>query len=630
MTELHLIPMPKRLLRGDGALILAGLENLILPSGSSGSLLAAAHSLADELEVLLGKRLRFACSEIDGAAIRLIRRGPDDSSEAYRMRVSRTGIRVEAGAETGLFYGIQTLRQLIRSEGAELPALEIDDAPDYPARGFYHDCTRGKVPTLETLFRLADKLAYYKLNQLQLYVEHTFAFARHSDMWSGADPLTAEEILRLDRHCRERHIDLVPSISTFGHFYMGLRSRRKKHLNELPIDASRLPFSFYDRMAHYTLNATDPGSLRLIEEMLAEFLPLFGSRFCNICCDETFDLGKGKNAARCAAPGGAERLYFEFLTKIIAAVKKHEKTAMFWGDIIAKAPELIRQLPPDTIPLEWDYSEEAKRNDTAIMRESGLRFYVCPGVAGWSTFLNRINAASKNIVNYARKGLRFGAAGMLNTDWGDFGHVNPLGCSFHGLALGAACAWNCRSAAAADAFDRAFSTIEFGDPSGEIVAAWRELDAARTFTFRNLEPLFDPANSEETRNFLLSEYRKFSPAAIRRFLETAAEAERRILAACRMADFLDPLAGEEIVAGVRGSILVNETLGAILRYDGFEPRGIADRLRAFETRFSSLWHRRNKPSEYYRVRELFMQIADFLDGMEPRENGSPAPEHPQP
>ena len=626
---LHLIPEPKKISRRDGSVPLVRLENLRLPSGASPSLLEQAVLAADDMESLTGKRLRFTCSEIDGPTIRLIRSG-DDGSEGYRMTVSREGIRLEAESETGLFYGLQTLRQLIRSEGAELPALEIDDAPDYPARGFYHDCTRGKVPTLQTLFRLADKLAYCKMNQLQLYVEHTFAFARHSDMWSGADPLTAEEILRLDRHCRERHIDLVPSISTFGHFYMGLRSQRKKHLNELPIDASRLPFSFYDRMAHYTLNATDPDSIRLIEDMLAEFLPLFSSRFCNICCDETFDLGKGKSAAAAARAGSAETLYFEFLTKIIAAVKRHGKSVMFWGDIIAKSPELIRRLPPDTIPLEWDYSAEADRNDTSIMRDSGLRFYVCPGVAGWSTFLNRINTASENIVRYARKGLRFGAAGLLNTDWGDFGHVNLLGCSLHGLALGAACAWNSRSAADTAAFDRAFSAIELGDPSGEIVAAWRALDAARTFTYRNLEPLFDPANSEEVRNRLLSEYRKSTPAAIRRFLETAADAETRILAACRRADFLDPLAKEEIVAGVRGSILVNETLGAILKYDGFVPREIADRLRAFETRFSALWHRRNKPSEYYRVRELFMRIADFLDGMDQRENGMSAPEPRQP
>ncbi len=61
-------------------------------------------------------------------------------------------------------------------------------------------------------------------------------------------------------------------------------------------------------MAHYTLNASDPDSIRLVEDMLAEFLPLFSSEYFNICCNETFDLGKGKNAAKVAKLGSTEKL----------------------------------------------------------------------------------------------------------------------------------------------------------------------------------------------------------------------------------------------------------------------------------------------------------------------------------
>ena len=613
---LNLIPMPKKIKTSRGKIFLAAFENLNLPDRTSPALLELAVLLADELETMAGKRLRFTRSAVAGPAIRLILNGSDDNSESYQLTAVQTEIRITAKSETGLFYGLQTLRQLVRTEGPELPALKIDDAPDYPARGFYHDCTRGKIPTLETLFKLADKLAYYKLNQLQLYIEHTFAFARHSDMWSGADPLTAEEIIRLDRYCRERHIDLVPSLSTFGHFYMGLRSQRKKHLNELDVDAPALPFSFRDRMAHYTLNASDPGSLRLVEDMLAEFLPLFSSAYFNICCDETFDLGKGKNAGKVAKLGSAEKLYVDFLLKIIAAVKKYGKQVMFWGDIIAKAPELIKQLPSDTIPLEWDYSAEANRRDTKIMQKSGLKFYVCPGVSGWNAFLNRINSASQNIVNYAARGLKFGAVGLLNTDWGDFGHVNLLGCSYHGLALGAAAAWNCKAAMDLDSFDRTFSAVEFGDRSNRIVKAWRAESAAAVAGYGNLANRFDPGIPEERKQQLLSDLRKISkPAALRKYLKTAGEAEKQILETLRQSDFLDPLAQDEILCGLRGNILMHEAMDAILEYPGSRPRETADRLRAFETRFAALWHRRNKPSEYYRIRELLMTAADFLDGM---------------
>ena len=435
---IHLLPVPRVVRELPGCLRLASLDNLILPGSCPDSLLEALVTLADEIEAVTGLRLRFARSAVAGKSIRL-ECGPAISGrEAYMLDIREGEILLKASAWPSFFYGTQTLRQLVRTEKDAVPFLHVEDSPDFAARGFYHDCTRGKVPTLTTLFQLADKMAYYKLNQLQLYVEHTFAFARHSDMWSGADPLTAEEILRLDSYCAARNIELVPSLSTFGHFYMGLRSKRKEHLNELDIKASEKPFSFRDRMLHYTLNPSDPESIALVEDMLSEFLPLFRSRYFNICCDETFDLGKGKNADAEKKPGGTTALYVRFLKKIIAVVNRFGKSAMFWGDIIAKCPELIRELPADTVPLEWDYGPLTRLRDTSIMRDSGLPFYVCPGVNGWNRFLNNLDSATQNIINYARKGRQFGAAGLLNTDWGDFGHINFLSGSWHGLVLGAA------------------------------------------------------------------------------------------------------------------------------------------------------------------------------------------------
>ena len=58
------------------------------------------------------------------------------------------------------------------------------------------------------------------MNQLQLYVEHTYLFRNISELWRDETPLTAEEILKLDAYCQERHIDLVPSLASFGHLYI--------------------------------------------------------------------------------------------------------------------------------------------------------------------------------------------------------------------------------------------------------------------------------------------------------------------------------------------------------------------------------------------------------------------------
>ena len=131
-----------------------------------------------------------------------------------------------------MLYGVETFCQIVQQCGGILPCVQIQDAPDMPNRGYYFDQTRGRVLKLEELKKIADRMCRYKLNQLQLYVEHTYLFRDFSEMWRDQTPLTAEEILELDSYCRERHIELVPSLASFGHLctllstkHMGISAR---------------------------------------------------------------------------------------------------------------------------------------------------------------------------------------------------------------------------------------------------------------------------------------------------------------------------------------------------------------------------------------------------------------------
>ena len=92
-----------------------------------------------------------------------------------------------------------------------LGALHIEDEPSIANRGYYFDCARGRVPKLDWLKKLADRMAYYKMNQLQLYIEHSYLFRGMTELWRDDTPLTAEEIMEFDHYCNERGIELVPS-----------------------------------------------------------------------------------------------------------------------------------------------------------------------------------------------------------------------------------------------------------------------------------------------------------------------------------------------------------------------------------------------------------------------------------
>lgn len=185
--------------------------------------------------------------------------------QEYVLAIEADGIRVLGGDGAGLLYGVQTLCQMVEQRGALLPVVTVKDFPRIFRRGYYLDQTRGRVLKLEELKRMADRLCRFKINEFQLYVEHTYLFRDLSEMWRDTTPLTAEEIMELDDYCAERHIDLVPSLASFGHLYMLLSTKIHEDLCELS-DASSRPFSFFDRMRHHTVNVSDEGAFSLVKK----------------------------------------------------------------------------------------------------------------------------------------------------------------------------------------------------------------------------------------------------------------------------------------------------------------------------------------------------------------------------
>jgi hypothetical protein len=181
-----------------------------------------------------GVKVRLEYSGWSEAAVRIQRTGGWRSEEAYRLRVGTKGVEIFSGGDAGAYYALQTLRELVTIHGGRLPACAIEDGPDFPRRGVYHDCSRGKVPTLETLKALVERLARWKINELQLYVENVFRFKRHADIGRGYSPFTAEEILDLQEHCRKHHVRLVGSLATLGHMEKILSLPAYRTLAELP------------------------------------------------------------------------------------------------------------------------------------------------------------------------------------------------------------------------------------------------------------------------------------------------------------------------------------------------------------------------------------------------------------
>ena len=357
--------------------------------------------------------------------------------------------------------------QMIRQEGGSLPGVEIQDEPALPNRGYYFDCARGRVPKLSWLKELADRMAYYKMNQLQLYIEHSFLFRDFSELWRDDTPLTAAEIMELDDYCKERGIELVPSLSSFGHLYKLLSSRQYCDLCELE-DSEKQPFSYRARMHHHTINAADPRSAELLKRMIGEYMELFSSRQFNICADETFDLGQGRSR-KAVEELGKSRVYINYVKELAQFLVDHGRRPMFWGDVILNFPEMIKELPKEMICLNWGYLWNQREEETRWMAEAGATQYCCPGVCGWNQFINLNWNAYENNKRLASYAVKYGAIGLLNTDWGDFAHMNHPDFSRAGMIYGASFSWNPQEIPVFEEMNRRVETLEFSGASGKFL-----------------------------------------------------------------------------------------------------------------------------------------------------------------
>ncbi|MGA1979986.1 MAG: glycoside hydrolase family 20 zincin-like fold domain-containing protein [Sedimentisphaerales bacterium] len=368
------------------------------------------------------------------ADVRMHRDEKIANDEAYRLIINQDGIEIFAKADAGAYYGLQTLRDLVSIYEKVLPTCIIEDKPDFRRRGIYHDCSRGKVPNLNTLKELVKWLAHWKINELQLYVENVFTFKQHPDIGKGFSPFTPEEILALQDYCRLHHIRLVGSLASFGHFEKILSLPQYSHLGEMP--------GFRNFPGGTTLCPIDTGSIKLISELYSEFVPLFEAEDFNVCCDENWELGKGRSKKR-AFRIGVGGVYLEFILKIHRLCEKYGKRMNAWADMVLKYPDLLRKIPRDIVLLNWAYEQDgANIARTREIAQSGTPLMVCPGTSSWLTHGSRLSNSMGNVKNFAAQGRRYHAEGLLNTDWGDQGHRNFLGASLHSFAHGAAHAWH--------------------------------------------------------------------------------------------------------------------------------------------------------------------------------------------
>ncbi len=448
-----LVPQPRRIQPRPGAFALRGPLELRPPPGFASPALDRLRVELERRGVALGPGERAIELILDGRS--------GHPREGYGLTIEPELVRVVASKGIGLNHGLRTLLQLLRTAGVEwdtsgalreprglaLPALAIEDAPVFERRGVMLDVSRDRVPRMDHLFQLVEQLAEWKLNELQLYFEHAFAYRAHERVWRSVDPFTHDEIRALDRHCTAHGIELVPNQQSFGHLHHWLKHPEYRHLAEVP-EGIVHPFlgAGETHAEPFSLCPTDPKSLTFLGGLYDELLPCFTSGDFNVGLDETIDLDgeaqKGRSAAAIREKG-VGRVYLDFLKSVHGLVSARGKRMQFWADILLNHPELVPEVPKDSVACLWGYeADHPFEQQTQTLADAGLPFYVCPGTSSWQSIGGRLDNMLANVASAARWGAARGARGLLITDWGDRGHLQPPSVSLSGYMRAADLAWN--------------------------------------------------------------------------------------------------------------------------------------------------------------------------------------------
>lgn len=356
----------------------------------------------------------------------------ENEDQAYVIKISPRKISLQATTEQGLFYARQSLNQIIKYQNVvtnesefEIPCMTITDWPALEYRGWMDDISRGPIPTVEFIKEEIRTLAAYKMNFFQLYTEHVFKLESHPDI-APADGLTAQEIKELTEYAKQYHVEFMGNQQCFAHAEKTLR----------------IPF-YYNEIGDTKNNfdPSNPKTYKFLEDVFNEVAPAYESEYFNINCDETEGLGSGK-AKEYVEEVGKDEAYCAHINKVYDILKKHGKTVMMWGDIIAKDPSMIGKLPEDVQFVVWSYG--ARDSFTEMLKpfkESEHTFWVATGANCWSTVFPDIQTYTENIANFARDAYASGAKGLMNTAWDDYGE-SMFSSTWHSMIWTAEMSWN--------------------------------------------------------------------------------------------------------------------------------------------------------------------------------------------
>ena len=379
---------------------------------------------------------------------------PDPSlgKEGYLLKIEKNQICITANTSAGVFYGVQSLRQLLRGnpDPQQVPVLSIRDWPSIAFRCVMDDISRGPIPSNDFLKQQIRRYAEMKINNMSFYIEHVVETEKYPDMAPAEGGISIGEFAELSEYAANYHMELVGNFQSLGHFEKILSLPQFSHLGAT------------ERM----LDPLNPEAVNFLGDIYREMAPAFSSDYFTPNLDEAWDLTRG-GLTGAAEQLGPARIYADHVNRVDSMLLALGKKTIIWGDIVLEHPEVLQMIPDHVIMGAWDYSpSESFAEFIDPLVEAGFEFTIAPGILNSGRLIPDFRMTTTNIRNFINEGYEKGCLGVYFTAWDD-GGLHFFSHDWYGVAYNAEQSWRPNHDPLED-FDQRFSRGIYGDASNRI------------------------------------------------------------------------------------------------------------------------------------------------------------------
>lgn len=360
-----------------------------------------------------------------------------ESPEGYLLEVVNGQVIIQSRSEAGLFYGCQTLLQLLedaRDEHINIPACRITDYPDIAYRAIHLDL-KHHLDAGHYYYDMIDRLARIKINAIIVEFEDKLRYRKAAAVGAG-DAISVEEFAAISKYAHERNIEISPLVQGLGHASFILKHEEYKELRD-------------DSASDWSFDALNPKTYNLQFSLYEDAIAAtpYG-KYLHVGGDEVGNLGMSELSKKSGLT--PMQLQMQWLNKVSEFARLHHRIPIFWDDMLFKLaglyqttwdPEVpveevkkiwqenahrlednISLFPKECIYMRWDYDHpEIIGNHKAIdwYKSHNLKVMAATGAQTMWPMLPRNHSNFQPIKDFCKTTSEKKLEGILCTAWDD-------------------------------------------------------------------------------------------------------------------------------------------------------------------------------------------------------------------